>query len=100
MATLSCDNLKIYEYLLFRLPVVARGVGAHSGDYPYVYLAETEEAFIQYIESAALIKIDEPLISSFLQQSDWTSRARELLKVVQLGQQNYKEVLYESPLHP
>ena len=98
--TLSCDNLKIYEYLLFRLPVVARGVGAHAGNYPFVYLAETEEAFIQYIESAALTKIDEPRISSFLQQSDWTSRARELLNVVQSGQQNYKELLYESPLHP
>jgi len=98
--TLACDNLKIYEYLLFRLPVVARGVGLHAADYPYVYLVETEEAFIDHVESAALIKIDEPTISSFLQQADWTSRAREFLKVVQTMRQHHKEVLHEGPLHP
>lgn len=98
--TLSCDNLKIYEYLSFRLPVVARGVGEHMADYPYVSLVETEDAFIDRIESAALTRIDEPTISPFLRQADWTSRAREFLRVVQMGRRHYKKVLYESPLHP
>lgn len=97
--TLSCDNLKIYEYLLFRLPVVARGVGEHAGRYPYVSIAETEEEFIFGIEAAASTKIEEEKLWPFLQQSDWTSRAREFLKVVQSGRQYYKTVSYESPFH-
>ena len=97
--TLACDNLKIYEYLLFRLPVVGRGVGEHAGHYPYVYLAETEESFIRSIELAAATKMEERVIVPFLETCDWTSRARDFLRILQSEQRNYKDVLFESPLH-
>jgi hypothetical protein len=97
--TISCDSLKVYEYLFFRLPVVARGVGEHMRNYPYVYVAETEKDFEEYITRAASTRIEEDKISDFLRTSDWSSRAKEILKIVQTGKPNYKEYIFESPLH-
>jgi len=97
--TISCDSLKVYEYLSFRLPVVARGVGEHVRNYPYVYIAETERDFEKYITIAASTRIEEDKITDFLRTSDWSSRAKEILTIVQSGKPNYKEYIFESPLH-
>ncbi|HXX53269.1 MAG TPA: hypothetical protein VEI28_01720 [Thermodesulfovibrionales bacterium] len=81
--TMSCDNLKIYEYLSFGLPVVARGVGEHFRSYPYVLIAEDEKEFEECIERAASLKVEERTIAGFLSTSDWMTRAKEMLSIVE-----------------
>ncbi len=81
--TISCDNLKIYEYLHFRLPVVARGVGEHIRNYPYVYLAGTEKEFEEQIASAASVTMEAEVIEDFLKQAEWANRAQEMVRIIQ-----------------
>jgi hypothetical protein len=81
--TITLDNLKVYEYLFFRLPVVARGVGEHFRRYPYVYIAEDERDFENYMEKAGSIDMEEEVIVNFLKTADWTTRAEEILKMIE-----------------
>jgi hypothetical protein len=78
------DNLKVYEYLSFRLPVVASGVGEHFRHYPYVYIAEDERDFENHIENAASIDVEEEVIVDFLRTADWTTRAKEIMKIIEV----------------
>ncbi len=97
--SISCDNLKVYEYLYFGLPVVARGVGDHIANYPYVSIAETEEEFERQIELSAEVKIDNKEISDFLKQSEWNARANEMLKIILSKPNTCKELIFESPFY-
>jgi hypothetical protein len=82
--TITLDNLKVYEYLSFRLPVVASGVGEHFRHYPYVYIAEDERDFENHIENAASIDVEEEVIVDFLRTADWTTRAKEIMKIIEV----------------
>lgn len=82
--TITLDNLKVYEYLFFRLPVVARGVGEHFRHYPYVYIAEDERDFENHIENAASVGVEEEVIVDFLRTADWTARAKEIMKIIEV----------------
>ncbi len=97
--SIACDNLKVYEYLYFGLPVVARGVGDHIAKYPYVSIAETEQEFERQIELFAGIKIDEQKISDFLKRSEWSERAHEMLNIILSKPNTYKELIFESTFH-
>lgn len=97
--SISCDNLKVYEYLYFGLPVVARGVAAHIANYPCVSIAETEEEFERQIELSAEIKIDNKEIADFLRQSEWNARANEMLKIILSKPNTYKEFIFESTFY-
>lgn len=97
--SISCDNLKVYEYLYFGLPVVARGVGDHIANYPYVSIADTEQEFEKQIELSTEIKIDEKEISDFLRQSEWNARANEMLKIILSKPNTYKELIFESSFY-
>jgi hypothetical protein len=81
--TITLDNLKVYEYLFLRLPVVARGVGEHFRRYPYVYVAEDEREFENHIEKTGSIEMEEEVMVDFLRTADWTTRAEEILKIIE-----------------
>jgi teichuronic acid biosynthesis glycosyltransferase TuaH len=93
--TITLDNLKVYEYLFLRLPVVARGVGEHFRRYPYVYIAEDERDFENLIERAGSIEMKEDVIVDFLRTADWTARAEEILKIIGVRSRPGAEVIAE-----
>ncbi len=97
--TLSCDNLKVYEYLYFGLPVVATGVGEHIRDYPYVSVAENANEFERYIEDASAVKFERDRIADFLKESEWSTRAGEIIRIIEKGNPVYKEYIFEGAVH-
>lgn len=80
--TISCDNLKVYEYLYWGLPVVASGIGYHMKEYPFVFVAENERDFEEYIKKAFTIKFNRDQISDFLESAKWSNRANEVLRII------------------
>lgn len=80
--TISCDNLKVYEYLYWGLPVVASGIGYHMKEYPFVFVAENERDFEEYIKKAFTIKFNKDQISDFLESAKWSNRANEVLRII------------------
>lgn len=97
--TLSCDNLKVYEYLYFGLPVVAIGAGEHIKDYPYVYLVENAKEFERHIENVPALKFERDMIAAFLKETEWSSRANEIIKIIGAEKSVYKEYIFEGPVH-
>lgn len=80
--TISCDNLKVYEYLYWGLPVVASGIGHHMKEYPFVFVAENDRDFEEYIKKAFTIKFNRDQISDFLESAKWSNRANEVLRII------------------
>lgn len=97
--TLSCDNLKVYEYLYFGLPVVARGIGEHAGRYPYVYIARDEIEFERLIQDVSLLEFDRNKLSEFLNNALWPNRAEEMIGLINKEKPVYKEYIFENIVH-
>lgn len=73
------DPIKIYEYLAMGLPTVSfRMPQIH--DYPYVYIADNVQQFVDKLEIAIHSKFDVELVNNFLKNNMWENRAREIIQ--------------------
>jgi len=85
----AVDPIKIYEYLYFGLPTVVTGI-EHLKDFPHVAVSENSaEDFSQKISRLYIQAISGELsydqLSSFLEETTWEARFRELLYHVDNG---------------
>lgn len=74
--------LKVYEYLTGYKPIVA----AHTpqlADVPYVYRADSPNAFLAQIERALGIPVDRAAVDAFLANSTWDERWQQLLAALE-----------------
>jgi glycosyltransferase involved in cell wall biosynthesis len=75
--SLSVDPIKLYEYLFFKLPIVATGIN-HIERYPYVWVAHSREEFESLIIKASKTEIDENVIQKFISENSWSKRVDEI----------------------
>jgi glycosyltransferase involved in cell wall biosynthesis len=71
--------LKVYEYLAGYKPVIASHT-PQLEDVPYVYRADTPEAFLAQIETALTISVARERVDAFLAQGTWDARWQQLLR--------------------
>lgn len=72
------DPLKIFEYLSGYKPVVAAHTPQLAG-MPYVYLADTPDAFLAALERALTAPIERAQIDAYLREGTWGKRLEQLL---------------------
>ncbi|MGE5140479.1 MAG: hypothetical protein ACM3JD_13510 [Rudaea sp.] len=75
------DPLKLYEYLSGYKPVVALHT-PHLQGIPYVEVAASYEGFVEHIELASKIRIDNRVVDEFLQCNTWQMRTARLLALI------------------
>lgn len=73
----NSDPLKVYEYLYMKKPVVVYGIN-HLKNYPYIYVANTIDEFIELIKYVKEIKIDNEKLSKFLNNCLWIKRIEKI----------------------
>lgn len=71
------DPLKVYEYLYMKKPVIVYGIN-HLKNYPYVFVANTIDEFIELIKYSKEINIDDDKLYKFLNNSLWNKRAEKI----------------------
>jgi glycosyltransferase involved in cell wall biosynthesis len=84
--TLSADPIKVYEYLYFRVPVVATGFN-HIGKYPYVWIADTPGEFERDIITAAKAGVAGDTIADFIRDNTWEKRVQALVDLLPQARQ-------------
>jgi glycosyltransferase involved in cell wall biosynthesis len=77
--TQSTSPLKVFEYLAMGVPVVAPKINPLL-DLPYVFLAQDHDEFIQNIEKARTIEIEDSVLDDFIQANSWQARIDELAR--------------------
>ncbi|MGC8943599.1 MAG: hypothetical protein ACP5KX_05800 [Caldisericia bacterium] len=73
----NSDPLKVYEYLYMKKPVIVYGIN-HLKNYPYVFVANTIDEFIELIKFSKEINIDDNKLFKFLNNSLWNKRADKI----------------------
>lgn len=76
--TRATSPLKVYEFLAMGLPVVAPALRSLEG-IPYVFSASGKRAFLEGIQGARDMTLDEGVLDEFLQKNSWRVRVDALL---------------------
>lgn len=79
---LARDPLKVYEYLACHKPVVSTALEQLAGML-YVYLARDADDFLNQIESAARVEINQAELDAYLQEQTWAKRTDQLLRALE-----------------
>lgn len=72
----AVDPIKVYEYLALGIPVVSFRM-PQIENYPYVFMAYNKAEFMQKIEEAAILEINEDVVKDFLLSNSWARRAQD-----------------------
>lgn len=73
----NSDPIKVYEYLYMKKPVIVYGIN-HLINYPYVFVANTIDEFIELIKYVKKIKIDNEKLNKFLNNCLWSKRIEKI----------------------
>ncbi len=85
----AVDPIKIYEYLYFGLPVIAKGIG-HLTTYPATRVVTSANETLQVLQSIyaaqqAHVPVswnDEKVVAQFLSQCSWDQRVTDMIRNV------------------
>lgn len=83
--TESMNPLKLYEYLAAGKPVVTTGVAGTSLISDYVFVADSSNKFIEYLQNlieGTLSVESEKIVSSVPEECKWSSRTNTMLELM------------------
>lgn len=73
------DPLKVFEYLSGYKPVIASNT-PQLANMPYVYLADTPQDFLDAIERAGTIPVEQDVVDAYLKDCTWSARFERLVE--------------------
>ncbi|WNC14459.1 glycosyltransferase [Brevibacillus brevis] len=109
----NCDPIKMYEYVLSGLPVVATNMPELAYNIDFIRISDNLDSFNGHLNELIDRKISNAEIGQFIKENTWDTRARHLIteittqnqlqnreKVRSELRENWKEVLLkqESPI--
>ncbi|MFF2018097.1 glycosyltransferase [Paenibacillus sp. NPDC058177] len=107
----NCDPIKMYEYVMSGLPVVATNMPELVGNLDFIKVSNGPEEFNRFINEAIEMKVDLHTQNEFIAENTWELRCKCLLdildgrteqytkeKVVSVLRGNWKGVINQNPL--
>jgi len=79
--TRATSPIKLYEYLAMHVPVVAPTLPPLVG-IPSVFLAGSDEEFIEAIRMAQNYQIEPAMIDQFINSNSWEARVSQLMELI------------------
>ncbi|WP_405154138.1 glycosyltransferase [Paenibacillus sp. FSL K6-0108] len=96
--SINCDPIKMYEYVINDLPVVATNMPELILELNSIKVSRGFEAFNQFLNEALELKIDWQLRNEFVSLNTWAVRCEQLLKILNGEVQQYSEELVLADL--
>lgn len=87
---ISCNPIKMYEYLACGLPVVSTALPEVCIDREFVRICQNPAGFISAIDEMLQTSLNQNRLSSFVRENTWTLRAKQLLSILKGAGKGHK----------
>lgn len=88
----NCDPIKMYEYVMSGLPVVATNMPELALGKGYIKVCNGLDDFNKKLNDAVQLKIDRQEINEFISENTWKVRAKQIIDILEGRSSDYSKV--------